>query len=153
MEEADGVTEETSTEPAEEDGQLDREEALPSDSSSGRESDATPREEAALGRARKASRLLDEAVRVPGTDFRVGIDPILGILPGAGDAVAAAISLYPVVEAYRLDAPRETMALLLALVAIDAVVGSVPVLGPVFDAVWKANEWNVDTLEDHVHGD
>lgn len=110
----------------------------------------TAREEAALRRIRSVSRLLDEAVRVPGTDFRVGLDPVLGVVPGAGDAVAAALSLYPLVEAYRFDAPKGTLARMLALVAVDAVVGSIPVVGPVFDAFWKANEWNLRVLQRHV---
>lgn len=108
------------------------------------------REEAALRRVRAVSRLLDEAIRVPGTNFRIGVDPILGILPVAGDAVAAAVSLYPVAEAYRLGAPMPMLAKMLALVAIDASIGSVPLLGPLFDAVWKANTWNRRALERYI---
>lgn len=110
----------------------------------------TPGEEAALGRVRMLSQLLDEAFRVPGTNYRVGLDPILGILPGAGDAVAAAISLYPIIEAYRFGASKLTLARMLALVGIDMVVGSIPLIGPVFDAVWKANKWNLASLERHI---
>jgi hypothetical protein len=109
-----------------------------------------PNEEATLERVRTVSRLLDDAVRVPGTDFRIGIDPILGVLPVAGDAVAMLLSLYPVLEAYRLGMSRAALAKMLSLVAVDAVVGSVPVLGPVFDAFWKANKWNLRTLERHI---
>jgi hypothetical protein len=104
--------------------------------------------EAAIGRARFVSDLLDDAVRIPGTNVRVGLDPVLGVISGYGDAVAAAISLYPVFEAYRFGAPRRTLAKMLSLVA----VGSVPVLGTVADAVWKANRWNVRTLRRHVEG-
>lgn len=104
-------------------------------------------EEAALRRVRFLARLLDDAVAVPGTSYRVGLDPILGILPGAGDSVTAALSLYPVVEAVRLGASKEIVAKMLALVAVDLTVGSIPVLGTVFDAFWKANEWNVRTIE------
>ncbi|PSQ19635.1 DUF4112 domain-containing protein [Halobacteriales archaeon QS_8_69_26] len=112
----------------------------------------TESEAAALRRVRTASRLLDDAVRVPGTDVRVGLDPILGVLPVAGDSVSMIVSLYLVLEAYRLDVPRTTIAKMLALVATDAAVGSVPVLGTVFDAFWKTNRWNVRTIERHVHG-
>jgi len=114
---------------------------------------ATTAEEATLKRVRTVSRLLDDAVRVPGTDFRVGIDPILGILPVAGDGVAMLLSLYPVLEAYRLGMSRTALAKMLSLVAVDAVVGSVPLLGPVFDAFWKANKWNLRTLERHLGED
>lgn len=109
-------------------------------------------EEAALDRVKTVSKVLDEAVRVPGTNFRVGIDPILGIVPGAGDTVAAALSLYPVAEAYRLDAPPKLIAKMLSLIAVDYVIGSVPVAGTVFDAFWKANEWNARSLERHLEG-
>lgn len=112
--------------------------------------ETAPHEEAALQRVKTVSKLLDEAVRVPGTNFRVGIDPILGIVPGAGDTVAAALSLYPVAEAYRLDAPPLLIAKMLSLIAVDLVVGSVPLLGPLFDAFWKANEWNARSLERHL---
>ncbi len=112
--------------------------------------DLTPKEEAALRRVRGLSFLLDDALKVPGTDFRIGLDPILSVLPVAGDAVAAVLSLYPVLEAYRLDVPRETLTKMLALVVVDAVGGSVPVLGTLFDAFWKANEWNVKTIERHL---
>lgn len=104
-------------------------------------------EEAALKRVKLLARLMDDAVEVPGTNFRVGLDPILGILPGAGDAVSALISLYPVVEAYRLGASKTTLLKMLSLVGIDFVTGSVPVLGTIVDAIWKANEWNVNIIE------
>lgn len=108
--------------------------------------------EAALGRARFVSNLLDDAVRIPGTNVRFGLDPVLGVVSGYGDAVAAAMSLYPVFEAYRLGAPRRTLAKMLSLVAVDFALGSVPILGTVFDTFWKANTWNVRSLERHVEG-
>lgn len=108
--------------------------------------------EAAVRRTRGLADLLDEAVRIPGTDIRIGLDPILGLLPVAGDLAMAVLSLYPVLEAYRLDAPRRTLAWMLALVGIDAAIGSIPVVGDLFDAFWKANEWNARALERHVEG-
>jgi hypothetical protein len=105
------------------------------------------KEAAALARVETMTRLLDEAIRVPGTNFRVGLDPILGILPIAGDAVATILSLYPVVEAYRLGVPKRTLATMVTMVAIDAFAGSVPILGDVFDAYWKANRRNYRLLE------
>jgi hypothetical protein len=113
---------------------------------------ATGGEEAALKRVRLVARLMDEAVEIPGTDFRVGLDPVLGIVPGAGDAVSALISLYPVVEAYRLGASKTTLLKMLSIVGIDFATGSVPVLGTLVDAVWKANEWNVNIIERLVDG-
>lgn len=106
----------------------------------------TPAQAASLDRVRFVSRLLDEAVRIPGTETRIGIDPILSIVPVVGDAAGAVLSLYPIVEAYRLGVPNRTLLLMLSLVAVDAVIGSVPILGTVFDAFWKANEWNYRLL-------
>lgn len=96
---------------------------------------------------RDLARLLDSAVRVPGTNFRVGLDPILGLLPVAGDAPAALLSAYVVAEAAVLGVPRATLARMLATLLVDAVVGSLPVVGDAFDAVWKANDRNVRLLE------
>ncbi|WP_313694732.1 DUF4112 domain-containing protein [Halorarum halobium] len=101
-----------------------------------------------VARARRFAELLDSSVRVPGLGVRVGLDPLLGLLPVAGDAVAACCSLLIVAEAYRLGADRRTLARMLAHVAIDASVGSVPVVGDLFDAAWKANERNADLLAD-----
>lgn len=105
------------------------------------------RGETALHRSRRLATLLDEAVRVPGTDYRVGLDPIVGLLPVGGDALGLVLSLYPVLEAMRLGASRWTIARMFGNVAVDAVVGSIPVVGTVFDAVWKATDRNVDLLE------
>lgn len=104
----------------------------------------------ALDRAKTMGHLLDDAFRVPGTDFRVGLDPILGILPVGGDLAAAAASMYIVFEAFRAGAPRDVIGKMTALVAVDLVIGSIPVLGVVFDAFWKANKWNLSMLESHV---
>lgn len=108
------------------------------------------RDRAALARVRFVSRTLDNAIRIPGTTFRIGLDPILGILPGAGDAVSMAISLYVLFEAIRLGVPWLTIARMLAVLLVDAVIGSIPLLGPVFDAVFKANERNLATFEAHI---
>ena len=108
------------------------------------------KEEAALERARKVSELLDDAIRVPGTDFKVGLDPLLGVAPVSGDAISAGISLYVVAEAVRVGVPTSTIMTMLMNVAIDAVGGSVPVLGTVFDAVWKANQRNVELFEREI---
>lgn len=98
---------------------------------------------AAVRRMQTVVRLLDDGLRVPGTNFRFGIDPILGVVPGAGDTAAAALSLYIVVESARLGVSYTTLVRMLGNVTIDAVGGSVPVLGTVFDAFWKANRRNL----------
>lgn len=105
-----------------------------------------------VDRLRALAHLLDEAVRVPGTRFRVGLDPVLGILPVAGDAVAAVASVYIVVVGRRLGVPPRTTLWMLLRVAVEFVAGSVPVLGPLVDAGWKVNVTNVDEIEAHLGG-
>lgn len=100
-----------------------------------------------LRRLRRLSELLDSAVRVPGTDRRVGLDALVGLVPGVGDALTALVSLLVVAEGYRLGASRLTLLRMLANVAVDYAVGSVPLAGDLFDAAWKANERNVRLLE------
>ena len=109
-------------------------------------------DEAAVRRMRFVARLLDDSVRVPGTRLRVGLDPILGVVPGAGDAIAAALSIYIVLESARLGVPFLTLLRMVANVSLDFAVGSVPLLGTVFDAVWKANRRNLRLALSHLEG-
>lgn len=104
----------------------------------------------AVRRVELLGRLLDDAVPVPGTDQRIGLDPLVGVLPIAGDTVAALVSVYIVLEAVRLGVGLSTLARMSAYVAIDVAVGSIPVVGTVFDAVWTANAWNARLLARHV---
>ncbi|SIR80584.1 protein of unknown function [Haladaptatus litoreus] len=103
-----------------------------------------------IRRVRKLSNLLDEAFRVPGTNFRFGLDPVMGILPVGGDVASALISLYIVFEGYLMGVPRHTLARMLMNILIDTFGGSVPLLGSLFDAGWKANVRNRKLLEKHV---
>ena len=105
-----------------------------------------------LARARVVGKVLDESVAVPGTGFRIGLDPILGILPVAGDSVAAIASLYIVFAGLRLGLPARALAKMLGYVAVDFFVGSIPFFGVLVDALLKVNERNVATIERHVHG-
>lgn len=110
-------------------------------------------DEPALRRVKAVARLLDDAVRVPGTDYRVGVDPVLGLLPAYGDLVSAGLSLYIVAEAANLGVPLTTIVRMLGNVGLDAAVGTVPVIGTLFDAVWKANQRNVRLLERALDAD
>ncbi len=113
-------------------------------------SNASPKQRAVLQRTRAVAHILDKSVRVPGTNFRIGIDPVLGVLPISGDIAAALSSLYIVLEAARVGVPPRTLALMGLNIAVDLVVGSIPVLGTLFDAVWKANVRNVALLEEQI---
>ena len=101
-----------------------------------------------LGRARSLARLLDKSFRIPGTSFKFGLDPILGLLPVGGDVLAALASGYIVLVGWRLGAPREILTRMTLNVVLDLVAGSVPVIGDAFDAFWKANTRNVRLLEE-----
>ena len=103
-----------------------------------------------LARARALTRLLDSAARVPGTSFRFGLDPVLGLIPGLGDVAGAALSGYVVILASRLGAPKSVIVRMLGNVAIDTVAGAMPVVGDLFDAGWKSNTRNLALLERHV---
>lgn len=104
----------------------------------------------ALDRAETVAHLLDESIRLPVVGYRIGLDPILGILPVAGDAVAALASLYVVFAGFRLGIPPRALATMVALIGLDYVAGSVPVVGTAVDAVLKVNERNVAVVEAHV---
>ncbi|WP_254537797.1 DUF4112 domain-containing protein [Halomarina litorea] len=108
--------------------------------------------EATLERCRTVATLLDDAIPVPGTDRRIGADAIIGLLPGAGDLVMALLSSYIVVEALRLGVPKNVVARMAANVVVDFAAGSVPIVGDLFDAVFKVNLKNVALLEKHVEG-
>jgi Domain of unknown function (DUF4112) len=103
-----------------------------------------------LKRMRQLSRLLDSAIVIPGTKQRIGLDPILGLIPGGGDTVSAALSGYIIIEAARMGLPREALIQMVMNLAIDTVVGSVPVVGDVFDVFSKANLRNMQIVESHA---
>ncbi len=96
------------------------------------------------------ARWLDSAIRVPGTDLRLGLDALVGLIPGIGDFATTLASAYIVHRARQLGASRATLLRMAANVGLDAVVGAVPVLGDAFDVYWKANQKNVELLRRHV---
>ena len=93
---------------------------------------------------------MDGVVRVPGTRFRLGLNSLIGLPPGAGDAMLTAISLWIVWEGSKLNLPREKIVRMLGNVAVEAALGAVPVLGDVFDVIWKANLRNLAIIEEHL---
>jgi Domain of unknown function (DUF4112) len=96
-----------------------------------------------LARLRMLARLMDNAFQIPGTGVRFGLDSLLGLIPGAGDALTAGVSLYIVYEAAMLGATKRQLALMLGNIALDTAAGSVPVLGDLFDLTFKANILNL----------
>lgn len=96
------------------------------------------------------SHLLDDFLRIPGTQIRFGLDGIIGLIPGVGDVIGAMASWIIILAAWLRGVPRITLARMLANVAIETVIGSVPVLGDAFDIAWKANRRNFALLERSV---
>lgn len=100
-----------------------------------------------LQRVRRLTRLLDTAVRIPIIGVRFGLDALLGLVPGAGDATSAVLSGYPLLIAARHRLPATVIVRMLGNIALDAIAGSLPVLGDVFDIGFKANVRNQHLIE------
>jgi len=103
---------------------------------------------ASLARLQRFARLLDSRFRIPVIGVRFGLDPILGLVPGLGDAAAFGIGAWIIVESARIGAPRALLGRMLANSVLDFVTGSVPVAGSLVDFVLRANTRNVRLLEE-----
>lgn len=115
---------------------------------------ADPEIEAAVARIEAISRLMDDLFEIPGTNVRVGLDAIIGLVPVIGDLISQAISSYLIWEARQLGVSRFTVARMVANSAVDTVVGIIPFAGDAFDVAFRANRKNVALLKAHLakHG-
>lgn len=105
---------------------------------------------ATLNRIRKLSRLMDTAIGIPGTKFRIGLDPIMGLIPGAGDLISTSFSAYIIYLATRFGIPSKDIQRMILNIGLEAVVGTVPLVGDLFDAYYKSNIRNLAILEQHL---
>ncbi|MEG4281765.1 DUF4112 domain-containing protein [Microcoleus sp. A006_D1] len=105
---------------------------------------------ASLRRLRRISHLLDNAIPIPGTRYRIGLDPILGLIPGGGDLVGSIFAGYVVFKSAQLGVPQETLIKMAANIVFDTVAGTVPVAGDLLDVTWKANVKNMELLDAHL---
>jgi hypothetical protein len=103
-----------------------------------------------LKRIKRLAWLVDAAFVIPGTKFRFGLNALIGLAPGAGDAVLGVVSLYIIHQAAQLGVPRHLLMRMIGNVVVEVVGGSVPVLGDLFDVALKANVRNIRILEDHL---
>ena len=102
-----------------------------------------------LRRVSRVARMMDTAIRIPGTGISLGGDSSIGLIPGVGDAGTAIVSLWIVNEARRLGMPTSKLIKMLGNVGFDFAVGSIPLLGDVFDVFFKSNRRNLGLILDH----
>jgi hypothetical protein len=111
------------------------------------QSGLTPIAISQLAQARALAKLLDRAVRIPGTSISFGLDALLGLIPGGGDLAGAAFSAWLIILGARMGLPGHVLARMVANVAIDTLGGTVPLIGDLFDVAWKSNSRNLALLE------
>jgi uncharacterized protein DUF4112 len=100
---------------------------------------------------RRVAELMDSAFVVPGTTYRIGLDPIIGLVPWFGDLVSPLFTIALLWQARDIRVPRVALLRMIFNAAIDAIVGTIPVAGDLFDFAWKANQWNLALLERHAY--
>ena len=110
--------------------------------------------EEALARLEALAKLMDGAFVIPGTKTRIGLDGLIGLIPGIGDVVSGLISSYLIWEARQLGVSRWVLARMVGNTFIDTAVGAIPFAGDVFDVMFRANMKNMNLLRQHLekHG-
>lgn len=116
----------------------------------GRRSDRAASDESRLEQIEGLAHLLDTRWQVPGTNWRFGIDGVAGLLPGVGDMATGIVSVYLIWQAKRMGVPRSLLLRMAGNVGLDVVLGSVPVLGSIFDFAFKSNVRNLRLLRRHL---
>jgi hypothetical protein len=111
---------------------------------------AGPSREDALARITLLAQLMDSAFFIPGLNRRVGLDSVIGLVPGVGDAISAALSSYIIWEARQLGLPRWKIARMIGNVAVDTAIGAIPLAGDLFDVYFKANMRNLRIIHEHL---
>jgi hypothetical protein len=109
-----------------------------------------PSQADSLARITMLTKLLDSAFVIPGTNRRIGLDAVIGLVPGIGDAISTALASYIIWEARQLGLPKWKIARMVGNVAVDTALGAVPLAGDVFDVFFKANERNLRIIHDHI---
>jgi hypothetical protein len=105
---------------------------------------------AAETRIARVTRLLDELVRVPGTPIRVGLDPLIGLIPVVGDAVAAGLGAWVIAEAARFGIPRVVLARMVMNLLLDLGIGAIPIVGDAYDFLFRSNTRNLELFRRHA---
>jgi hypothetical protein len=103
-----------------------------------------------LLRLKRLSHNLDEAFTIPGTERKIGIDPIIGLIPGGGDLIGGALSIYIMHAGIRMGMPRSVIIRMFGNIVLEFIIGCIPIIGDLFDAMWKSNQRNVKLIEDSI---
>jgi hypothetical protein len=106
--------------------------------------------EESVARVEALARLMDGVFTLPGTNLRLGLDAIVGLVPVAGDVVSGLISSYLIWEARRIGAPRWLVARMMANTLFDTTLGAIPLVGDAFDVMFRANMRNMALLRRHM---
>ncbi|MGZ5243982.1 MAG: DUF4112 domain-containing protein [Bacteroidia bacterium] len=107
--------------------------------------------QARLAKIESFTRLLDNQFKIPGTDFRFGIDPLIGLIPFAGDIFSLGFQGVLLTSMMKFGVSRKVMILMAVNIAIDFIVGSIPVLGNIFDFYFKSSQRNLELMKRHFH--
>jgi hypothetical protein len=108
-------------------------------------------QEVRLDALRSISRLLDSAFLVPGTNYRIGLDPLIGLIPLVGDLASPLFTIAVLWQGRDLGLPRIVQLRMIFNAAIDMLIGAVPLAGDLFDFAWKSNQMNLALLERHAY--
>ena len=100
-----------------------------------------------ISQAKKLAQIMDSLFTIPGTNWKVGLDPIIGLIPGFGDFVSNAVGLYPILVAVKYRVSKAIILRMVVNLGMDYVFGSIPFIGDLFDALFKANRKNTELLE------
>ena len=111
----------------------------------------TQGQQARLVALRRLAELLDSAFVLPGTTYRIGLDPIVGLVPWIGDLVSPLFTVALLWQARDVRVPKIVLGRMIFNAAVDAIVGAIPFAGDLFDFGWKANQWNMALLERHAY--
>ncbi|MDX1570145.1 MAG: DUF4112 domain-containing protein [Xanthomonadales bacterium] len=106
-----------------------------------------------LARIRSLAHWLDESIRIPGTRYRIGVDALIGLIPGVGDLAGGLLSGYLIWQSHRVGAPLGLKLRMLGYVIVEVVLGAIPLIGDLFDFGYKANLRIARALEAYLSGD
>lgn len=98
----------------------------------------------------RLAQVLDDGFAIPGTNLRFGLDPIIGLLPGFGDAIGALLSFVFVFAGWRRGLPGITLLRMVVNIGVDSIAGTLPIFGDLFDFYWKSNRMNYNLLRRHA---